>query len=101
MCAVIRDRGRQYRVRIGDRLIIDRTEAEVGSEIGFDVLLTADGDEVTVGAPVLTDATVTGEVLEHLRGPKVMVGTYKQRKDSRRRIGSRQDQTRIVITGIT
>jgi len=61
----------------------------------------SDGENITVGQPRVPNAAVSAEVLEHRRGPKIVVGTFKRRKDFRKKKGHRQDFTRIRVIGIS
>jgi large subunit ribosomal protein L21 len=101
MFAVIKTGGKQYRVAAEDTLKIDRVEGEVGQivEIGR-VLAHGDGDKVTIGAPFVEDATVTAEVVEQGRGPKVIAFKKRRRQNSRRTRGHRQLLTTVRISEI-
>ena len=111
MYAIIEDSGTQIKVSKGDVLDIDlRTETpEKGSRKGaqtltFDrVLLIGDAEgskAANIGAPYLSGASVTAEVVEEVRGDKIDVIMYKKRKGQRRKIGHRQPYLRVKITGI-
>jgi large subunit ribosomal protein L21 len=100
--AIIETGGKQYRVSVGDRISVERLAAEAGGEITIDRVLLLGGDGMTrVGAPVVEGAAVTAQVDEHFRGEKIIVFKYKPKKRYRRRIGHRQELTRLTITGIT
>jgi large subunit ribosomal protein L21 len=101
MFAVIKTGGKQYRVAAEDTLKIDRVEGEVGQivEIGR-VLAHGEGDQVTIGSPFVEDATVTGEVVEQGRGPKVIAFKKRRRQNSRRTRGHRQLLTTVRISEI-
>ena len=101
MLAVVEDRGRQYRVEDGKRIVVDRLDAEVGSEISLPVLLLDKDGDVKVGTPRVEGASVTCKVIAHVRGAKGIAGIYRRRKDSRRRIGFRHDQTAIQVVSIS
>jgi large subunit ribosomal protein L21 len=99
--AIIETGGKQYRVRVGDRISVERLPAEAGGEITIDRVLLLGGDGTTrVGTPVVKGAKVTATVDEHFRGEKIIVFKYKPKKRYRRRIGHRQDLTHLTITGI-
>jgi large subunit ribosomal protein L21 len=101
MFAVMTTGGKQYRVEAGTELFIERVAADAGSSITFDrVLLVGDGDDVTVGAPTVEGATVTGTVLGEALGPKIIVFKFKQKVKYRRRAGHRQHLTRVRIDEI-
>jgi large subunit ribosomal protein L21 len=101
MFAVIKTGGKQYRVAAEDTLKIDRVEGEIGQivEIGR-VLAHGEGDHVTIGSPFVEDATVTAEVVEQGRGPKVIAFKKRRRQNSRRRRGQRHLLTTVRISEI-
>ena len=102
MYAIIRTGGKQYRVSEGDRIGVERLEAEEGAEVTLgDVLLVDDGESVAVGAPTVEGATVAARVEEHFRDRKVTVFKYKNKTRQRKLRGHRQQRTRLMITGIT
>ena len=101
MYAVIRTGGKQYRVSEGDRLRVESLAGEAGSEITLaDVLMVGSGESVTVGAPLVANATVSARVVQHGRGKKVRIVKFKRRKHYRRQMGHRQNFTELEITGI-
>ncbi|MBD3335164.1 MAG: 50S ribosomal protein L21 [Candidatus Eisenbacteria bacterium] len=101
MYAVVAFQGFQYRVQPEDRIQVPSYPAEVGEGVTLDrVMLISDGDQVTVGRPTIPGAAVDAEVVSHLRGPKIIVGKFKRRKDYRRRKGYRSDLTELRIRGI-
>jgi LSU ribosomal protein L21P len=102
MYAVIKTGGKQYRVSAGDKLKIEKLEAEVGSEITFDqVLMVGDGADIKMGAPMLRGATVTATVLDQARGDKIKIFKMRRRKHYRKSQGHRQYFTEVQIGGIT
>jgi large subunit ribosomal protein L21 len=99
--AIIETGGKQYRVKVGDRIRVERLAVEAGSDISLDrVLLLGGSGTTTVGAPVVDGAAVSAHVDEHLRGEKIYVFKYKPKKRYRRKIGHRQELTELTITGI-
>jgi len=91
----------QYRVEQGQVLNIDLIAAEPGSEIELgEVLLVGDGDEIKVGAPLVSGAKVRAEVLGEAKGEKIVVFRYRNKKRYRRRTGHRQHYTKIKISEI-
>lgn len=101
MYAVIKTGGKQYRVAQNDLLTIERLPGEPGSTIEFDeVLMVGEGGSVKVGAPRVAGAKVTAELVEQVRGPKIIAFKKRRRKNSRRRRGHRQDLSLVRITGI-
>ena len=102
MYALIKTSGKQYKVEVGTVLELDRVAAEVGStiELNENVLMVGDGDKVTIGTPLVAGASVTLEVKEHLRGPKLIVFKMKRRKRYRVKKGHRQELTKVEVKDI-
>ncbi len=100
MFAVFKTGGKQYRVAAEDVLKVDKIKGEPGEIIEFGEVLVVGGDNVTLGAPTITGATVAAEVLEQGRGPKVIAFKKRRRKNSRRKRGHRQEFTVLRITEI-
>lgn len=101
MYAVIKTGGKQYRVMSGEKLKIEQVVAEVGSEIVLDqVLMIADGENVTLGTPLLNGASVKVKVVAHGRADKVHIFKMRRRKHYRKSQGHRQNYTEIEILGI-
>jgi large subunit ribosomal protein L21 len=99
--AIIRTGGRQFRVAEGDTLDVDLLDVEPGKTATFgDVLLFADGKDVTHGDPLVSGAKVTAEVLEQCKGKKVVAFKYKRRKGYHRTVGHRRKLTRVKIKTI-
>ena len=99
--AIVQTGGKQYRVKVGDRIRVERIHADAGSDISLDrVLLLGGAGTTTVGAPVVDGAAVTAHVEDHPRGEKLYVFKYKAKKRYRRKIGHRQELTELTITGI-
>jgi large subunit ribosomal protein L21 len=102
MYAVIATGGKQYRVQQGETVRVEKLDAEAGKSIEFtDVLLVADGENVQVGAPHVTGAKVTAEVVGAGRGEKFLIYKYRRRKGYRRKTGHRQPFTALKITSIS
>jgi large subunit ribosomal protein L21 len=102
MYAVIQTGGKQYRVSEGDTLKIEKLEAEEGANVDFDrVLMVADGDAVSVGAPFIEGGKVTATVKSHGRAKKVNIIKFRRRKHHLKRQGHRQWFTELKITGIS
>jgi|SRR3989344_6032525 len=99
--AVIETGGKQYLVKPSDKLKIEKLEGEKGAGIKFDkVLLTAEGDAVSVGKPYVTGAIVEAKVLRQARDKKILVMKYRNKTRYRRKHGHRQEFTEIEITKI-
>ena len=93
---------KQYRVQPGDVIEVERLDAEASGSLTIDeVLLVSDEDGVRVGQPTVDGARIEASVLEHFRGPKIRIFTYRASKRSRRRMGHRQELTRLRIDSIS
>jgi len=101
MYAVIRVAGFQYRVEKDQVLQVPTLSAEAGSSVTVgDVLLVQDGSDIKVGRPTVEGATVSLEVLNHSRSPKLVAGKFKRRRKYRRRWGHRQGFTEVRVADI-
>ena len=100
MFAVIRTGGKQYRVAAEDVIKVEKVKGDPGEIVQFGEVLVVGGDNVTLGVPTVSGATVAAEVLDHKRGPKVIAFKKRRRKNSRRRRGHRQEFTLIRVTEI-
>lgn len=101
MYAVFKTGGKQFRAEPGGRLRVPSLDAEEGSTLTFDeVLLTSDGEDVTIGDPLVKGAKVEAEVLRHGKTKKIIVFKRKRRKNYRRKQGHRQKYTEIRIDEI-
>lgn len=101
MYAVIKTGGKQYKVEQGATLRVEKLEGDKGTKVSFDeVLLVANGDSIKVGAPVVTGAKVSGEIVAQEKGDKLIVFKFRRRKAYRRKNGHRQQYTAIKITDI-
>jgi len=98
--AIVKAGGRQEKVSVGDIVVVNRLKAEAGSSIELPALLLVDGDNVTSDAKALAKVKVTAEVVRDERGPKIDILKYKNKTGYRKRIGHRQDLTRLKVTGI-
>jgi large subunit ribosomal protein L21 len=100
MFAVFKTGGKQYRVAAEDVLKVDKVKGEPGEIVAFGEVLVVGGDSVTLGAPTVAGASVAAEVLQHGRGAKIIAFKKRRRKNSRRKIGHRQEFTLLRITEI-
>jgi large subunit ribosomal protein L21 len=102
MYAVIVSGGKQYRVKEGQKLKLEKLEVETGNSIEFDkVLMYVDGDNTKVGVPYVKGIVVKAEVVSHGRGDKIVIIKMKRRKHHMKRMGHRQDYTEVKITAIS
>jgi large subunit ribosomal protein L21 len=97
MFAVVKSGGKQYRVREGQELVVDRLEGELGDSVDLPVGFVADEESVELGG----ERTARVEILEHLRGEKIHVYKYKPKKGYRKKTGHRQGLTRIRILEVS
>ena len=100
MFAVIRTGGKQYRVAAQDIIRVDRLARAPGEVVAFDDVLLLGGDSPVIGTPTVAGASVTGTVLRHERGDKVIAFKKRRRKNSRRKRGYRHEFSLVRITGI-
>jgi len=102
MYAIVNINGVQTRVTPDEVLDVALLKGEPGKSLTFDqVLMVGDGDKISVGQPYVKGASLTAEVLEHFRGPKLRIFKFKRRRDYRRRRGHRDERTRIRVTAIS
>src|ERR1700742_856051 len=100
MFAVFKTGGKQYRVAADDVLKVATVKGEPGEIVEFGEVLVVGGDNVTLGTPTISGATVAAQVLEQGRGPKIIAFKKRRRKNSRRKRGHRQEYTLVRITEI-
>jgi len=96
----VRSGGRQERVAVGDVFELDRVAGKPGSTLQLPALLLVDGETVTSDAESLGGVTVTAEVVDHTKGPKIIIQKYKNKTGYKKRQGHRQRLTQVKITGI-
>ncbi|MEK7607114.1 MAG: 50S ribosomal protein L21 [Patescibacteria group bacterium] len=104
MFAVIATGGKQYRAKVGDVLIIEKISGAAGVSVDFDqVLLLSDeeGNDVKMGTPTVAGAKVQAEIVEQGRGEKVSVVKYKPKVRYRRRVGHRQEYTKVKVLALS
>ena len=102
MYAIFKALGKQFKAEEGDIIRLPRMNAEPGSKVTFDdVLLTADGDAITAGTPLIKGAKVECEVIGEVKDKKIYVFRFKRRKNYRRKTGHRQKYTDVRVTGVT
>ncbi len=100
--AIIRTGGKQFRAEPGKTLRVPTIEGDVGASITFDeVLLGSDGTNVQTGVPLVSGARVSGEIVRHGKGDKIIVFKFRRRKNYARKQGHRQPFTEVKINDIT
>jgi large subunit ribosomal protein L21 len=100
MFAVFKTGGKQYRVTAEDVIKVGKVKGEPGEIVEFGDVLVVGGDNLSLGAPTVAGAMVAAEVLEQARGPKIIAFKKRRRKNSRRKIGHRQEFTLLRVTEI-
>jgi large subunit ribosomal protein L21 len=100
MFAVFKTGGKQYRVAAEDVIKVGKVKGEPGEIVEFGEVLVVGGDNLSLGAPTVAGATVAAEVLDQARGSKIIAFKKRRRKNSRRKIGHRQEFTLLRITEI-
>lgn len=101
MYAIIQTGGKQYRVTQGEVIYIEKLDAGEGQDVSFDALMIGGEAGVKIGTPTVDGAKVTGKVLSHGKGQKIIVFKYKAKKNVRKKQGHRQPFTKVEITTIT
>ena len=102
MFAIVKTGGKQYRVGLGDQIVIERIAGEVGSQVALSEVLAIGGEEgSTIGNPIVANASVSAKIVQQPRGSKIIVFKKKRRKNYRRKNGHRQDLTVLRIEGIS
>ena len=101
MYAIVDIAGKQFKVAKDQYIYAPKMDGETGASVSFDkVLLIDDGASVQIGAPVVNGVTVSGKILEHVKGDKVIVFKKKRRKGYAKRNGHRQQFTKVQIESI-
>ncbi|MDN5737067.1 MAG: 50S ribosomal protein L21 [Brevibacterium aurantiacum] len=98
--AIVRAGGHQEKVSVGDIITVNRMKAKPGESVDLDAVLFVDGETVTTDVDALSKIAVSAEVVNELRGPKIIIQKYKNKTGYKKRQGHRQDLTRLKITNI-
>ena len=98
--AVVRAGGRQEKVSVGTIVTLDRIKADANGKIELTALLLVDGDKVTTDSAALAKVKVTAEILNDLRGPKIIIQKYKNKTGYKKRQGFRSELTRVQVKEI-
>ena len=99
--AVVRAGGRQEKVEVGTIVTMDRIKADKDGNVQLTPVLLVDGDKITSDAKSLAKVTVTAEVLNDLRGPKIVIQKFKNKTGYKKRMGHRQKYTQVKVTDIS
>lgn len=101
MHAVFQSGGKQYRVAPGDSVLVEKVPGNAGDSVTFDkIILTSDGEQVSIGKPYLDNAKVEGRITRQGKARKVIAFKFKRRKGFRKKIGHRQQFTQVKIENI-
>ena len=100
MYAIVKTGGKQYKVAVGDLVKVEKLEVKPGASIELPVALVVDGADLTTDADALAKASVTGEIVEHTKGPKIRIHKFKNKTGYHKRQGHRQKLTVLKVTGI-
>ncbi len=101
MYAIVDSGGKQYKVKEGEVLKVEKLAGKVGDSVSFDrILMVSEGDNVNIGTPLLEDVAVSGHIVEQGKAKKIIVFKYKRRKRYRRKQGHRQQFTAVKIDSI-
>ncbi|GGC72344.1 50S ribosomal protein L21 [Hoyosella rhizosphaerae] len=100
MYAIVKTGGKQYKVAVGDLVKVEKIEGAPGTAVELPVALVVNGAEVTSDAAALANASVTGEVVEQTKGPKIRIHKFKNKTGYHKRQGHRQKLTVLKVTGI-
>lgn len=100
MYAIVKTGGKQYKVAEGDLVKVEKIEGEPGSSVALTPVLLVDGTDVTTDADKLAKVSVSAEIVEHTKGPKIRIMKYKNKTGYKKRMGHRQPLTVLKIAGI-
>ena len=98
--AIVKTGGKQYKVAAGDIVKVEKLDAEPGASVSLPVALVVDGANVPTDAKAREKVAVTGEILEHTKGPKIRIHKFKNKTGYHKRQGHRQQLTVLKVTGI-
>ena len=101
MYAIVKTGGKQYKVAEGDLVKVEKIEGEPGSSVALTPVLLVDGAEVTTSADKLAKVSVSAEIVEQTKGPKIKILKYKNKTGYKKRQGHRQPLTVLKVPGIT
>jgi|SRR6187431_2967386 large subunit ribosomal protein L21 len=101
MYAIVKTGGKQYRVAEGDVIQVEKLTGEPGDAVNLAAVLLVDGERLVTDAAALADVAVTGEVLAHVKGPKIRIHKFKNKTGYHKRQGHRQPLTQVRVTGIS
>ncbi|MBS4101679.1 50S ribosomal protein L21 [Tsukamurella paurometabola] len=98
--AIVKTGGKQYKVAVGDLVKVEKIDGEVGSSVTLPVALVVDGANLTTDAAALEKISVTGEVVDQVKGPKIRIHKFRNKTGYHKRQGHRQNLTVVKVTAI-
>jgi large subunit ribosomal protein L21 len=98
--AIVKTGGKQYKVAVGDRVKVEKLEGELGASVALSPVLLVDGATLTTKPDELAKVQVTGQIVEHTKGPKIRIHKFKNKTGYHKRQGHRQKLTTLLVTGI-
>ncbi len=101
MYAIVKTGGKQYKVAEGDVIEIEKLDGTLGTSVDLAAVLLVDGADLTTDADALAKVSVSGEVLAHTKGPKIVIHKFKNKTGYHKRQGHRQPLTQVKVTSIT
>lgn len=101
MYAIVKTGGKQYKVAEGDVIEVEKLKGDPGAAVTLPAVLVVDGPSITAAAEKLADVTVSGEVVAHTKGPKIVIHKFKNKTGYHKRQGHRQPLTKVRVTGIS
>jgi large subunit ribosomal protein L21 len=102
MYAIVEIAGQQFKVEKNDEIFVHRLEGDPGTKMEFNQILLLDNDgKISIGKPLVEGASIAGQIVDHVRGDKVVVFKKKRRKGYEKESGHRQDFSKVLIENIT
>ena len=101
MYAIVKTGGKQYKVAEGDVIEVEKLAGQPGDAVALSAVLVVDGDNLVSDAAKLAKVSVSGELVEHTKGPKIRIHKFKNKTGYHKRQGHRQPLTRVKVTGIS
>ena len=101
MYAIVKTGGKQYKVAEGDVIEVEKLAGVPGDTLTLAAVLLVDGDNLVTDAAKLASVTVSGEIAEHTKGPKIRIHKFKSKTGYHKRQGHRQPLTRVKVSGIS
>ncbi|WP_216897134.1 50S ribosomal protein L21 [Nocardia alni] len=98
--AIVKTGGKQYKVAVGDLVKVEKIEGELGSAVSLPTVLVVDGAELTTDAAKLANVSVSAEIVDQTKGPKIRIHKFKNKTGYHKRQGHRQKLTVLKVTGI-